>query len=288
MLEILRSTPLFGRFSTEALTALVPLIVEERHPAGEVLFREGEPGRSFFVLVTGQVEIQKQGRTLTVLSDGALFGEMAAYLGKRTADARVRKDATIYRIDNDVFEKFLLSHPEESSRFLYQGIQEMAKRLARTSDYLITLFETGRIVGSDLDPSEMSRLILGKLLQRIEEASGGMILILNPFTESYEVAGEIDCSLLDAESALPFVAQKAERMSVPVGNGIVLRVPLGDGEKTLGFILLEKPAAAPFDDQQEVIALAVADQIGLGVLQAYHRQEERARQRLERNRGRRF
>ena len=170
MLDILRSTPLFGRFSRAALEVLLPSVVEEKHAAGEVLFREGESGESFYVLVTGEVEILKDEKILTVFTDGALFGEMAAYLGRRTADARVKTDATLYRIDSEAFERFLFSQPEESVRFLYEGIKEMANRLARTSDYLITLFETGRLVGQDLDLPEMCRLILEKLLRRFEEA----------------------------------------------------------------------------------------------------------------------
>ena len=40
--------------------------------------------------------------------------------------------------------------------------------------------------------------------------------------------------------------------------------------------------------QQEIVVAAVGQQTGLGILQAYSRQEEEARQRLERNRMNRF
>lgn len=292
MIEELKRTPWFSKFSDDALQTLVPSVTVEEAPKGEYLFREGESGECFYVIASGAVEILKEEKILAVLPAGALFGEMVAFLGRRTADARVRTDATLYRIDNDAFKKLLTAHPEESVAFLYDGLEEMAHRLARSTDNLVTLYETGKIVTRDVDLSQLSRSILAKLRERIPEASGGMMLLANPFTGGFEVTGSVDSSLFTAESAIAFVEEATDpttdEVSHTVDGGVVLRVPLRDGEKILGYILLERRDGKPFDSQQEIISLAVGDQVGLGILNAYHRQEEQARQRLEQSRWRRY
>ena len=55
--------------------------------------------------------------------------------------------------------------------------------------------------------------------------------------------------------------------------------------KVLGYIVLEKQGdGSPFSAQQEIVVAAVGQQTGLGILRAVDRQDEEARQRLERNR----
>lgn len=45
--------------------------------SGEVVFREGEPGAEFFVIRSGSVSARLGNRTLQVLGEGEIFGEMA-------------------------------------------------------------------------------------------------------------------------------------------------------------------------------------------------------------------
>lgn len=287
MLGLLRNVPLFRAFSDEALEELVPLVATEEHRKGDLLFREGDEGKCFYIVAKGDVAIVKEGKELARFTGGALFGEMAAYGGLRTADAVSLGDTTLYRIDNHVFKDFLLDHPQEATRFLFSGMEEMAGRLARTSDYLVTVFETGRIVGEDLDLAEMCSRILDRLLLGVREASGGMILIVNPYVDAYEVVKAVNTTLMDADDATAFVERASgETLRQPVGDGVVLCVPMKGREDVLGFILLEKPGSEPFGSQEEIIAHSVADQVGLGILKAYHSQEEQARERLEQSRWR--
>ena len=62
-------------------------------PGGEVLFREGEPGDSFYLVQRGEIEISvhaADGRKLSldVIREGEAFGEIALFGGNRTATAR--------------------------------------------------------------------------------------------------------------------------------------------------------------------------------------------------------
>ena len=42
-----------------------------------MLIREGERGREFFVIVTGEVEVRRKGRKMATLGPGSFVGEMA-------------------------------------------------------------------------------------------------------------------------------------------------------------------------------------------------------------------
>jgi hypothetical protein len=84
--------PLFDDLSQAAFVALVKQLSYRTFESGQQILREGEPGRSFFVIVEGRVRIWKQlddGKdvVLAYLDEGAFFGEMALLSGApRTAN----------------------------------------------------------------------------------------------------------------------------------------------------------------------------------------------------------
>lgn len=46
-------------------------------PAGKTLVKEGEPGREFFVILSGEVSVTVDGKEVAVLREGQWFGELA-------------------------------------------------------------------------------------------------------------------------------------------------------------------------------------------------------------------
>ena len=48
------------------------------YPEGTVIIREGDETASFFIIISGEAEVRKSGRTLCNINAGASFGEMAA------------------------------------------------------------------------------------------------------------------------------------------------------------------------------------------------------------------
>jgi CRP/FNR family transcriptional regulator, cyclic AMP receptor protein len=76
-IELLKRVPLFERCSKSELQRIARIADEISLPAGQVLTREGEPGREFFVLVEGDVEVRRKGRLLKTFSGQDFFGEIA-------------------------------------------------------------------------------------------------------------------------------------------------------------------------------------------------------------------
>jgi CRP/FNR family transcriptional regulator, cyclic AMP receptor protein len=80
--EWLRSIPLFADCSAKELAQVDSLVAEDRAVAGEVLIRQGTPGRESFIIVSGEAMVTVGARLLAKLGPGDFFGEMAL-LGRR-------------------------------------------------------------------------------------------------------------------------------------------------------------------------------------------------------------
>jgi CRP-like cAMP-binding protein len=94
-----------------------------RHPAGTVLFQEGDRGEQMYVIREGKVAIVKRIAdseiTLAVLGPGEFFGEMALLEGlPRSAGATVLEDATLVEVDQQSFETLIRKNAEVALRLL--------------------------------------------------------------------------------------------------------------------------------------------------------------------------
>jgi len=88
----LTQSPLFRNLDESERVQILIIGQVRSVKAGEVIFREGDPGDGLFVLMKGSVRISKQSSTgeeaLAVLEPPAFFGEMALIdLAARAADA---------------------------------------------------------------------------------------------------------------------------------------------------------------------------------------------------------
>jgi len=285
MIKTLKSLEIFSAFSEDILESLTPYVKIETYHEGELIFKEGDEGTAMYIIEKGRVEIRKKDKILFFFKDGSVFGEMALFENaERSADAVARTDLTLYRVNNRDFRKFIFEHPEPGVQFLYTGIREMSRRLRLTSDYLTTVFETGKIVGGNYSLHEMTQKILDRLLADIDGSTGGLIVIFNPFTEMYDIACQADLVLLDFDNALKIIEKHNDQNPIhKLDENTILCVAIREEGNTLGFIMLEKISdAGPFSTQDEIILSAVGNQVGLGIIKAYHKQEEEARQRLQR------
>src|ERR1700749_4441264 len=77
----LLATPFFGGLSDASLEILVSMLVERRFDAGATVVAEGEPGRSMYIVHSGELVVSKLGKSGNVIDMGSLepgdfFGEM--------------------------------------------------------------------------------------------------------------------------------------------------------------------------------------------------------------------
>jgi CRP-like cAMP-binding protein len=76
------SSPLLGAMDNAVLQVLIEHAVHERRAAGDVIFKQGDPGDRLFVILRGEVNVlrdvgEPEPRRLATLRAGSFFGEMA-------------------------------------------------------------------------------------------------------------------------------------------------------------------------------------------------------------------
>lgn len=128
-IEVLRRVPLFARCTNEQLSELSKVSSVVDLPAGTILIREGEPGRRFYVLIEGTVDVRQNGRKLPPRG-GEGFGEISLLLRRpATATVTTRSAARALVITPDEF-RFLLN---DSPGFQRRILLAVAERLAPTT-----------------------------------------------------------------------------------------------------------------------------------------------------------
>ena len=85
-LELLASVPLFAGSSKRQLRGVLDWTKEYRYEPGATIVNEGAKGDELFLLLEGRAVVSRSGKTLTRLTAGDFFGEMAVIDGRpRTA-----------------------------------------------------------------------------------------------------------------------------------------------------------------------------------------------------------
>lgn len=84
--DLLRLVPFFNGLTERSFEAIGNLAMETDYAAGDHLVRQGSPGESFIIIVTGRATVERDGRTLRELGPGDFLGEIALVDGSpRTA-----------------------------------------------------------------------------------------------------------------------------------------------------------------------------------------------------------
>jgi CRP-like cAMP-binding protein len=129
----LAGVPLFQGLSNKHLAALAGIVTTLDIEAGRELIREGETGHEFFVVLSGEAEVRKDGTVLAVRGPGAFVGEIALLLDTpRTASVVARTDMTIDVIERRDFKAFLADHPELYEQLLTAVAARLAEQDALT------------------------------------------------------------------------------------------------------------------------------------------------------------
>lgn len=110
-LELLRAMPIFAPLRVFSLEQLASSLAHVSVPAGEAVFRQGEPGDRFYVIVGGEADVVVDGRTVRSQSPGDHFGEIALLRDTpRTATVLARTDLDLRALDRDDFIAAVTGH----------------------------------------------------------------------------------------------------------------------------------------------------------------------------------
>lgn len=114
-LSRLRSIAMFAPLPAPTLESLAASLTLLEVGAGETVFRQGDPGDRFYIVDSGEIEIEIDGREANVLGPGDSFGEIALLRDiPRTATARARKETKLYALERDAFLGAVTGHAASS------------------------------------------------------------------------------------------------------------------------------------------------------------------------------
>ena len=118
-INLLSKIPLFTGLPTHELDEIISSLDVIELDDRQILFREGDTGEHFFVVLSGVLEVLMAENTpeellLNVLYEGEYLGEMSLLMpgGHRTASVRARGKSTLLSLSRSQFMDITKKHPE--------------------------------------------------------------------------------------------------------------------------------------------------------------------------------
>ena len=133
-LDLIRGVPLFSGLDDALLQRLAGEFFEKTYADGEVVATEGEAGRTFVVIESGEVSVAVQGTTVATLGPGKAFGELALIdKSARSATVTAVGQAHCYLMPIWSFRPIVEEHPEMAWTLLESLAQLVRDIEARAS-----------------------------------------------------------------------------------------------------------------------------------------------------------
>ncbi|RKH41963.1 cyclic nucleotide-binding domain-containing protein, partial [Corallococcus llansteffanensis] len=141
--NVMNGSALFRPFNRKDRRGLVERFRARDVERGDVIIRDGDPTDGLYVVLSGEVEVHKNGHVLSRLKEGELFGEISL-LQKTPATATVEasRHTTLLRLPREDFDSLISSHPQVL--MLMSDLSD--ERLRRTE----------RVLGTPEDASDLA------------------------------------------------------------------------------------------------------------------------------------
>jgi serine phosphatase RsbU (regulator of sigma subunit) len=182
-IELLRAVPLFSSLPSQQLDALAANLELKQIAAGEIVFQQGEPGHTCYVVLQGELEVltylNGEELLLDIFRNGQLVGEMALIdRSPRSATLRALSASELVVLTERDFRMLLSSDTELAIALLRNG----SSRVRATNQ---------RMIG-DLERKNAELL---NAYQQLQSAQAELIR-LNRIEEELAVARRIQQSFL--------------------------------------------------------------------------------------------
>lgn len=140
-LNFLKTLPLFADLTDKQMAQIGQDVVTRHYKQGEIIFREGDPGRVLFIIQSGQIRIFVNGQdgseTSVILfgRPGQLFGELSIIDGlPRSATAVALEETVLLMIGREPFRQHMRHMPQFAMNFM----QVLSKRVRYSTNQIDT------------------------------------------------------------------------------------------------------------------------------------------------------
>jgi len=139
--KIIQHVPLFSSLPQTEIQRLAETLRTREFPPKSIVMREGEHGDSFFIVLSGEIEIVKamdtpDERLLGARGEGESIGEMSLLNldGLRTASVRTTTPTQMLEMTRDDFNALLRRQP----LFAYEMVRVLSQRLSEAHNKTIS------------------------------------------------------------------------------------------------------------------------------------------------------
>lgn len=142
----LAQVALFRGLNQSQLRKVAAICEQQAVESGALIFREGEPAQSMYLLIEGKVRISRRvpgmgEEALAILDAGQYFGEMGVVEESvRSADAYAHERSTLWRIDRAHFDQLLFTDKDLAYAVLWTLVRTLSGRLRETNEKMKAFF----------------------------------------------------------------------------------------------------------------------------------------------------
>ncbi len=147
LLQFLPSIALFGGLEEPTLRRIIDLLHEHPCAPGTVICKQGEVGRSMFIVRRGEAVVYRDTEhghkvKMVRMGEGEFFGEMTLIdIMKRSASVVVEGDSLLYSLGNRELYKLYQDDVPGYVMVLQNICRELSRRLRTTNQKLSDLAE---------------------------------------------------------------------------------------------------------------------------------------------------
>ena len=144
------ATPFFGGLSDASLDLLISMLVERRFDVGATVVGEGEPGRSMYIIHSGELVVSKAGESgrairMTGLGPGDFFGEMTLIeVQNRSATIVAGSPTVLYELTAQNLYTYYKADIYAYVMLLQNINRELCRRLRSANNRIAELEDSSR------------------------------------------------------------------------------------------------------------------------------------------------
>lgn len=171
LVDFIRTTSLFGTLDGLQLNAVSAFLGVRRYAAGQLIFKQGDPGAEMFIVHSGMVTLlarDKDGsdREVYEFGPGRFFGEMSIIEGEpRSATCEAVEDTELLVLEGVDFFRLVWEHPMIGVRMLSSMAGVMAGWLDEASGFLGDLVRWGETASKRAVTDSLSGLFNRRFLE---------------------------------------------------------------------------------------------------------------------------
>lgn len=128
--DFLARVPIFSACSPQEIAAISSVSQDSFYQADQIIVTQGTPGQAFYLILSGRVEIIRDGLSIGAFGPGDFFGDMSLLdQAPRSATIRAIEPTSCLMLSSWDFKSMLQDHPTIAIKLL-----EVMSRRLRAAD----------------------------------------------------------------------------------------------------------------------------------------------------------